>query len=320
MSFLEQPWLMPPPSAPTSFWEIFKHSWPILWEKPKGLIGVLAALSVVVLAFDQLSSFLKAPYEPIFEAFALGQQSKEEIIRALERTLAQNGRLRLALGLIIPFFVTPFSALLLSKVALNLWDGLSINSSDVGFALKRYHNALFVIFVVCVMGLLLAVGIFVAFFPIVICQFLFRNIGGGFMHIAMFFSFLFSFYLIIRFIWPIFRRFIFLEFITFFLMVDGRIGIWAQRVVMVFQALKFYPKHLNQAVGLLVCTTLALSLVIGIIMLLTDLAGLPMLVEELLCQMVYYIGTLWPLVALAGFYRLVLNPNPHEEEEEEEKN
>ena len=35
-----------------SFWEIFKHSWPILFERPKPLLALMAVMAVAAEAVD----------------------------------------------------------------------------------------------------------------------------------------------------------------------------------------------------------------------------------------------------------------------------
>ena len=51
-----------------SFWEIFKHAWPVVIERPKPLLLFVVALAAATWAVDIVSDMLQAPYQPFIEA------------------------------------------------------------------------------------------------------------------------------------------------------------------------------------------------------------------------------------------------------------
>jgi hypothetical protein len=320
MAFLDRPWESPHPSAPTSFWEIFKHSWQVLWEKPKGLIIVLVALSLISMGFEELGLLLRVPFEPFFQALLESQGERDEAYRIFHDIANQEGYWRFILSFLVPFLITPFSALAMSKVALTLWDGYDVGLNDLGFSLKRYHYALFIVFVLSLVGLILAAAMMLCLVPTMLTKFLLTGSRAGVMFFGMFFSFIIVIYLFIRFVWPHFRRFVFVEFLVFFQMADGKVGIWAQRLFLVYHAIRFYPSHLNQAVGILVCTFIGLGIVTAVVIYVLAVIGLPQIVGAFFSQLLSFIVTLWMLVALAGFYRLVLAKPEEEEQKEEQEN
>jgi hypothetical protein len=109
-------------------------------------------------------------------------------------------------------------------------------------------------------------------------------------------------------VWPLVRRYFFLQFFVYFRMSDhpGLGGLLREALGM-NAALKAWPSHLN------VMCALTLAVVVGVFVIVETAAAMapslalrePLLV---IANFVYLMAFLWPCTTAAGFYRLCLKP------------
>ncbi|MDR2387081.1 MAG: hypothetical protein LBE80_05780 [Deltaproteobacteria bacterium] len=297
-----------------SFWDIFKNSWKILWENPKPLVLVLVSLSVLQIIFDYIGIYFLGPFYEIIEAAMRGQYTGQEFLGAFKETIDKFGTYPLIMGKLVPWLLGPFMSLTLARSALNLWDGYQIGLNDLGFALKKYHLALYITILVALLAIFLFGLIFATFLPMVIIHTLSFGAGlpGALFSILSIFGFLVSLFLFIKFVWPLVRRYLFLQYMGFFSLVEGFSGNWVNALMILFRKLKAYPRPLNQAIITILALFLSLSFVLLIVSAILANFKIPNSLIELATEFIYLICLSWILVALSGFYRLYLAPEPSE--------
>jgi hypothetical protein len=293
-----------------SFWEIFKNSWQVLWEKPKPLLIILVLLTVLTLVFDMIGNHILGPFNVLFMEAMQGKYNAQDFMAELKKLIEQQGNLPLILGKVVPWLFGPLANLTLARVALNLWDGYQIGLLDLFYALEKYLIALYITFILVILGLLMFILSFLSGLPMGLIHALAYGTGlpSPVFFFVTLFGFIASIFIFLRYVWPILRRYFFLNYMAFFSMVEGHSGLWTRRLANIFQRLKFYPHHLNQAIIIALAIYLSLFLVLSVISVIMVLLALPSTVVSFLTQFIYLIVASWLIVALSGFYRLCLAP------------
>ncbi|MDR2302910.1 MAG: hypothetical protein LBF38_12865 [Deltaproteobacteria bacterium] len=311
MTYYDQP--MPQSDRQlVTFWDIFKNSWKILWENPKPLVIVLVSLSVLQILFDYIGMYFLGPFYDLIDSAMRGQFTGQEFLAALREMVDKNGTWPLIAGKLVPWLLGPFVSLALARSALNLWDGYQIGLSDLGFALKKYPAALYVCVLVALLAIFLLGLVFASYLPMVIIHSLFfgQGLPGPFFAILSVLAFSVSLFLFIKYVWPLVRRYLFLQYMAFFSMVEGFSGSWVNGLMVLFRKLKAFPRHLNQAIITTLALFLSLSFVLIIVSAVLANFKIPPGVIELATEFLYLICVAWIMVALSGFYRLYLSPEP----------
>jgi hypothetical protein len=106
--------------------------------------------------------------------------------------------------------------------------------------------------------------------------------------------------------WPFFRRICCLQVLPFFSFLDGYRA--ERNATQIFYRLKEYPSHSNQAAGIMIAFAILPFMVLGFVVFSLIQFGTIAQVAEEICQILFNLLFLWPMTALAGFYRLVLYP------------
>ncbi|MDR2367151.1 MAG: hypothetical protein LBF58_03435 [Deltaproteobacteria bacterium] len=295
-----------------SFWDIFRNSWKVLWEKPKPLLTILATLAVLSIVFEYMGLYILGPFGSLFDKVLMGQANADEFLSELRKLIEEQGSLPLLLGKLVPWLLAPLINLSLARVALNLWDGYQIGLNDILFSLGKYLVALYVTVLVAIMavfmfGLTLAAGL-----PMAVIHSLTFGAGlpGGSFAFLSIFGFAASLFLFIKFVWPILRRYFFLQYLAFFAMAEGESGNWAYKLLLIFRRLNSYGRALHQAILTVLVVFLALNVGLFVLSAMLSAVGAPTPLIKLAAQLVYLIAVAWFIVALSGFYRLCLAPEP----------
>ncbi|MDR0622207.1 MAG: hypothetical protein LBJ61_10075 [Deltaproteobacteria bacterium] len=293
-----------------SFWDIFKNARTVLWEKPKPLMLILATLTVLTIIFEQLGNHLLGPFNDLIFNAINGQYTGKEFLDELDKMVAEHGSNRLIFGKAVPWLLSPLVNLALARVALNLWDGYRIGQSDILFSLGKFPPALYVTVLCAILGLFVFALFFVAGLPMIIIHTL--AFGGGLpgplFLIFSTFGFVATLFLIAKYVWPILRRFFFLQFMAFFAIGEGQTGDWTHGLFALFRKLKAFPRQLNQAVITALVVLMGLNLILFVLAAILSAIGLPYPAVQLASQFVNLFIVSWFMVALAGFYRLCLAP------------
>jgi hypothetical protein len=112
----------------------------------------------------------------------------------------------------------------------------------------------------------------------------------------------------VRILWPHLRRFLLLQFLVYFRLADGEKGPWTGRIWRLYETLKSYPSHMNQGMGVFALAFFGISIIVGITLTMLLMASVPTALSSYLSGILYILCLMWPLTALAGFYRLILSP------------
>jgi hypothetical protein len=288
-----------------SFSDIFKHAWPVLWEKPRVIICLVLFITAFQTCFDQVSNVLFEPYTKDFSALAAsGEANTEKAQEAFINAVKEKGSLQLILAILIPFLATPFLSFCLSKGALSIWDGFMPSLRDIGQALASYPKCLLFLLGLCFYGFVLS------FLTLAMCTpslLIFRLTGKAGVLLGGF-AFIITVYLWIKFLWPIVRRFLFLQFFVFFHISDHPGGTdLFKKILEMDRQLKYWPSHLNYMALNTFLTILVLFIAVTMIEL-ALLAFCPNLVARFVGQFMIILGMCWPIIAIAGFYRICLCP------------
>ncbi|MDR1658623.1 MAG: hypothetical protein LBT47_13965 [Deltaproteobacteria bacterium] len=301
-----------------SYWEIFRHSWPILLENPKPLLVLAVTLALVSQVFDHLSALLMAPYMQDINAFFELAQTPDltpEHSQAFIEAIKTIGFSRLLVSMSLPLILAPWIWLVLCRVAVNIWDGYRPGLESLWFALKYYGPAVRIMILISILILGLFLATIVCFVPMLLVKQLTGSSGqanmigwlltmGGIVAGLVFF---------VRILWPHIRRLVVLQFLAFFSLSDGEKGAWIKIIGRIHAALAGFPKHLNQCVLILFLTACIISMITSLLAVLFLTVGLPELVIKMVLNVIFYLGLLWPLVALAGFHRLAFSTEADQE-------
>jgi hypothetical protein len=296
--------------GPASFWEIFQHSWQVLWERPGPFLVAILALALASIAVDKIADAVLGPFGAVLSQAMSGENDLAFLEREIRSLARQAGYLPLAAGLAIPWLLGPFTNLALARLAQNLWDGYQAGARDLAFAAKGYPAALYVTVLTTLLGLALGFMAALAWLPMAILHSLGRAQGlptPVFLALSLV-GLAVGLALFINFVWPFLRRYAVLQFLAFFGMAEGQEGPWRARLAHTFAGLKAFPRHLNQAVFVMVVQFLAFTVALSVVSALFSLARTPPVAGALVVQFLALLGISWFVVALAGFYRLCLDP------------
>jgi hypothetical protein len=294
-------------SSKVTFWEIFTHSWRILWEKPKSLLVFIVALSIIRYTVDYISNNLLEPYiEPLLKLSSTQVASTEEAglkMFALFNSLGVNN---FFWGLILPWLFAPLTFLASCRVSLGLWDGYSPGLSDLLYSAKHYLKSALIMFLLFLYGialsfLLLAILMPALIFPSIVG----RTPGGWFLSMIGLFI---SAYLFANFLWPQLRRFVPLQFIIFFKLIDGLRTEWINNLTKLYREFLSFPSHMNQSAIIILCFIIVPVFALGLVNRVSSNLNFFPEIVVFISQTIYTLIFLWPIVALAGFYRLCITP------------
>jgi hypothetical protein len=291
-----------------TFWEIFAHSWRILWEKPKALIIFIIAVSLIRFLGDYLSYNLLEPYMTILMQMVKANPPlpTDEVVEKFSSLFLSFGFSRFLWGLAIPWLLVPWIFLATCRASLGLWDGYSPGLTDLSHTLKLYFKAIAILFFIGLYGLFLGIALMAVLMPTFILSRIMGLTPGGW--ILTMIGFFLSGYLFAKIFWPRFRRFSALQFIIFFKLLDGLRTKFFNNLGQIYNDLISYPIHMNQAT-LIICFFLVVPVfMLGVVEQMSINYNLYPKVIAHLSQAIFSILFLWPIVALSGFYRLYLAP------------
>jgi hypothetical protein len=293
-----------------SFWEIFKHAWPILFERPKALIALVVALTVATQLVSFVEDWLKIPYQPFLDAFweAQSKAPSAESNRVLWAAIKSLGYGRLGLSLLLPYLLAPWTWLALCQASLAIWDGWRLGPQTLLFAARHYLSGLKIMALISFFAVFLFLFSLLALLPFLLVQGLIGQGGPSGAFILSLMGLAAGLFFFVKILWPHLRRFLLLQFLVYFRLADGERGPWAGRIWRLYEVLRAYPSHMNQGVGVFMMSFLGVSLVMGVILTMLNLAKLPGPAVELVSGTLFFFGLMWPLTALAGFHRLLLSP------------
>jgi hypothetical protein len=301
-----------PQADRVSFWEIFKNSWKVLWERPKPMLQVVAAVTVLTMLFDLLGGRILGPFAVIIGEAMQGKYQVEEFRSVLLQAIETYGAFPLIAGKLVPWIAAPLANLTLACVALNLWDGYKVSFDDILFSARNYPAALYISILVTCLSIIVLAMIFLSSLPMGIVHGL--GFGAKFPYPVFMFAALLGFgvslFLFLKYVWPVLRRYLFLNYMAFFSLIDDQSGGWVNRLIGLFRQLHHFPRHMHQAIIIVLVLYLGLFLVLSIISIILFTLNLPMFLVTLITQFFYMIVATWLLVALSGFYRLCLMSVP----------
>jgi hypothetical protein len=285
--------------------EIFKHAGQVTWEKPLPTALFVLALALVETLSDLACASLLEPFAKPLEGLAAKGPGDAPAVAALREAIGQSGASRLALGMLLPFLTMPFVSFSLCRAALSIWDGYIPGPRDLALALASYFRCLSVFLALALLGM--AIGLMTASIalPLWIVS---RSLGGGTGRLIEAAAVLGGVILWIRFVWPSFRQYFFLQFFVYFRISDhpGLGGLFRE-TARIYVELKEWPSHLNmmcaQAAMMIVATFVFVQMWAAL-----ALNHLPRAAGAFISNAVFLAAFLWPLVGAAGFYRLCLRP------------
>ncbi|MDR3203495.1 MAG: hypothetical protein LBV23_01950 [Deltaproteobacteria bacterium] len=292
-----------------SFFEIFKHVWPVLWEKPKLYLPIILVVSALTVGFDGLSQLFLNDYETYLDTMVADQSiSRAEAFQNLVNFIKENGLGLFAFGLFIPFLAAPFVSLAHCKATLDLFDGYDPSLKVVGFAARKYLTALWVAGALALWGCLVFTLFIISFIPF---MFLNRSVAGQGFTLGGLAANLAGIgicvIIFLKFLWPHVRRIIVLSFLIYFQIADGFHGQWIMRLRRSYTSLALFPRHLNQAVAIMIGLIFITTLPLGLLSYLLTTVNLDQMFINIIGQFIFHLSMAWFILSLAGFYRLVLN-------------
>jgi hypothetical protein len=271
-------------------------------------------LEILRFLVTALSAHLMAPMIPIIAKFAsVAESDPEHAFQIFADLLNDPSNATIALkylaGFSLPLLFFPVVIMATARVALGLWDGYAPGPSDVLFALKKYWASMVVCFYISLYMILAFLLLMVVVTPMAILTSVTKNpMAGGILAVAGLAIGVVIFY---HLFWPFFRRSVCLQFLPFFVYFDGKSRDYA--VSQIFYRLESFPSHCNQATGLMILVVVIPGLILGGLLFAIAPAGNASLLLNVPLQLILDLLILWPLTALAGFYRLVLYPRPEED-------
>ncbi|MDR1035834.1 MAG: hypothetical protein LBT40_04490 [Deltaproteobacteria bacterium] len=294
------------PDGTPELLDIFRHAWPVVWERPLAAIGFVAALAVVETVSDRASETLLAPFMPAVSEFMAKGPGDTAAAAGLARAMDTHGGLRLALGTLVPFLVMPFVTFAMCRAALSLWDGYSPRAGDLAFSLASYARALTVFLFLSVYGM--ALGCLTALMALPLWALVKASGGGpGFLVGAL--ASVAGALLWAHLVWPLARRYLFLQFFVYFRMSDHPgLGGLLREAVELNRALAAWPSHLNVLCALALAVAAGALILAGAVLALSSRLE-PREASMLFANGIYLTAFLWPAVTAAGFYRLCLRPS-----------
>ncbi|MDR3152825.1 MAG: hypothetical protein LBW85_00800 [Deltaproteobacteria bacterium] len=282
--------------------DIFRHAWPVMWERRFPMILFILALAVLETLSDRAVSKLMEPFEPALEGFMTKGPEDPAAAAALSASLEANGAMRLLAGAALPFLLMPFVSFALCRAALSQWDGYAPQASDLAFTLASYLKSLVVFIAVSVYGLALGILSTVFLLP---SWALAKANSPGMGAIAL----IFGVFLWIRLLWPAVRRYFFLQIFVYFRMSDHPgLGGLLRETFGIERSLKAWPSHLNALCGLTLAVLLGIFIAVESVSAMIP-AVTPAEPGLILSNAVYLLAFMWPVTAAAGFYRLCLRPS-----------
>ncbi|MDR1576726.1 MAG: hypothetical protein LBT86_00650 [Deltaproteobacteria bacterium] len=304
------PTLPPNPNldAP-SFWEIFVNARSIIMEKPKGLMAFLLVLEFIRLLVNLGAAKLMSPMAPIMATFSVMAQSDQEdalnfVAAAFSAPEGSQIIGLYLLGLAITVLLAPIIILSFARVALGLWDGYEPSPRDLGYAFRKIWPALRICFYVSLYLILLAFATMATLFPIGLLVGLSKDpIMSTMLGLV---GLVISGYIFYTFFWPLCRRIVCLQFLPFFAFIDGKSR--ERPITKIYHRLDSFPSHLNQATGLTLLFVMVPAMILGYTLLVINPQGIFNLVLSGAFQIILDLLLLWPITAMAGFYRLAFYP------------
>ena len=291
-----------------SFWEIFKHAWPILFERPKPLLIFALSLGAAYQIVEVLREILQAPYQPHMDAFIEAQTSEPnaEAWAAMMANIKEIGYFRLGVSWALPFLMAPFFWLALCHASLSIWDGWLVGIHNVVFAVRKYMAGLQILVLITFFGVFLFLFSLLSLFPLLLVQGMGASMGGSM--ILTLLGVAAGLFFFCKILWPHLRRFIALQLLLYFRLVDGEAGPWFGRMWVLYETLKAFPSHMNQGVAVIIGGLLGASFLASLIVAMLVMAGVPILMASFIGKTLFILTLMWPLTALAGFHRLMLSP------------
>ncbi|MDR2459517.1 MAG: hypothetical protein LBE38_01850 [Deltaproteobacteria bacterium] len=289
------------------FRDIFRHSWPVLWEKPKAVLVFVLFLTLLQFAESYISDLLVEPYSETINAMLTApDMEKVQVQETFSKLIDQYGSWRLLIAAILPFLLLPLISYSCSRAALSMWDGYAPSLTDFTAAFFGYFKAL--LLTICLLVYCFVLG-FISSLMTLPALVIYNLTGSNFL--ALIILTILTIFLWIRFMWPLVRRFLFLQFFVYFRFVDypGEPGFFRQALA-IHKELGLWPRHLNSMFGY------ACLIVIGVFIPMTILniileSFVPVEVIYIIDYFVFTLAYLWMVLAASGFYRLCLNPiNP----------
>ncbi|MDR1315150.1 MAG: hypothetical protein LBQ12_16050, partial [Deltaproteobacteria bacterium] len=132
--------------------DIFRHAWPVIWERPWQAALFVLALAAAEAVADTAAARLLEPFVPAIKEFMVKGPENAEAMAGMNAAAAAHGGWRLALGAFLPFFAMPFVSFALCRAALSLWDGYAPRARDLALAAACYLKALVVFLFLSVYG------------------------------------------------------------------------------------------------------------------------------------------------------------------------
>jgi hypothetical protein len=290
-------------------------------EKPVGLFKFLLVLEFISLLVNILASKLMAPLLPVMNKFAATVQlNQDQAYQDLRRFLTDPDSFSLILsylsGFCLPFLFLCLAIMATSRVALGLWDGYEPGLGDIFFAIKKYVSSCVICFFISLYLLFLFVLGMITLMPLAIFSSLTKNpLMGGLLTIA---GLVLSGLIFFQLTWPYLRRILCLQFIPFYVFLDG---LWGQlRIRQIFARLDHFPRHASQGGISLILLAAIPNLILSALAMIIEPRGWMSFPFNALLQLIATLLLLWPMTALAGFYRLVLYPRPDEDPNKKEEN
>jgi hypothetical protein len=289
----------------------------VVLEKPTALLKFLVALELLRSGVGALALRLMTPLVPPIARLAATFETDQELalnnfLKFLDTQEGMEALISYGLGFLLPLLFFPLAIMATTRVALGLWDGYAPDLGDLGFDFKKYFASMAICFYVSLYFILIGCLLLVVLIPFAVLNPAGHSpvIGGAMAVSALAIAGL----LFIRLFWPFFRRAISLQFLAFYVFLDNLAERY--RVSQIFYHLERFPAHTNQAAAILVLVVVVPAAILGGTILAINPHGLLNLAMTFFFQMALTLLLLWPLTALAGFYRLVLYPPPDEPEAE----
>ncbi|MDR2613250.1 MAG: hypothetical protein LBG06_10685, partial [Deltaproteobacteria bacterium] len=257
----------PPATAgiePPEILDIFRHAWPVVWERPLPTVLYVAALAVIETLGDRAVSALLEPFGPAMAELMSKGPGDPGAVSGMAAAADVHGGGRLAAGLALPLLLMPFVSFAVCRAAISLWDGYAPAASDLTLSLACYMRALAVFAALSVYGL--GLGSLTALAVLPFWAFA-RGTAGGLLLGAL--ALAGAAALWIKLVWPAARRYLFLQFFVYFRISDhpGLGGLFREALAL-DRTLKAWPSHLN------VLCALAFAVILGVFVAASSVAAM----------------------------------------------
>ncbi|MDR0354190.1 MAG: hypothetical protein LBJ64_00400, partial [Deltaproteobacteria bacterium] len=291
------------------FFDIFKHSWPILWEKPKELFLTLLLITGISVAFKLVADYQLRIFDPVLDQLLTKKITFDEAARQVVELLNVIGYMPVFTSFGLPWLLTPFVNFSLCQMGLNIWDGYENSPRDLNNSICSYPRALWSYFLWFAGGLVLLLLTSLSFTPMFLAQSFVRGAettaaGGGNMFFLSALGFLLSAGIFIKLVWPLFRKFVFLQYFLYFSLVEGYKGSTIARMKSLYEQLRAHPHQLNvglaMVIGYSASVFIFVSIIVGIMYFMLPSQTAIGFVQQFL----FLLTKIVVLLTLAGFYRL----------------